>query len=222
VVVDLPGAGIHVARDFEPFNAATRPLDPEAAVRIRIARRSLEPILAEVRSASRRHRAVALARLAVSLEILGVCESALALATGHARDREQFGKPIGEFQAVRHILARAQVDLHAIRQAATVVLAASDPLDGDGPALLKALAGRNARLILQASMQVLGAIGFCEEHEQHRFARRALTLDALWGSASRLRVDIAAATLRSGIAWRVPCFDRVPADDRLDSTRTGR
>ena len=52
--------------------------------------------------------------------------------------------------------------------------------------LVKALAGRVSRRVTQATLQVLGAVGFTWEHDHHRYQRRALTLDALFGSYHEL------------------------------------
>jgi alkylation response protein AidB-like acyl-CoA dehydrogenase len=56
--------------------------------------------------------------------------------------------------------------------------------------LLKALAGRTGRHVSQTTLQVFGAIGFTEEHEHHRYAKRLLTLDALCGSKDQLTREI--------------------------------
>ena len=65
-------------------------------------------------------------------------------------------------------------------------------------ALLKALAGRTGRGVLQGTLQTLGGIGFTWEHEHHRFARRVLTLDALYGSVDELVPHLGANARRDG------------------------
>lgn len=206
VLVDVPGEGIHLARDVVPLSTASSPLDPTAAAWVRIPRAALTPLVAETDAVRARSRAHGLARAAITHEIVGACEGAFALAVEHARFREQFGKPIGEFQAVAHLLARAAVDLEAMRAASDVVLAVPDAFAGEGPEHLKALAGRNARRVLQATLQVLGAIGFTEDHRHHRFARRVLALDSLWGSSLALSIELARRAQQNTAAWRVPCF----------------
>jgi alkylation response protein AidB-like acyl-CoA dehydrogenase len=124
------------------------------------------------------------------LEMLGAAEGALARAVEHAHAREQFGQPIGKFQAVRHLLAWAMTDCAAIETAAMAAVA----LDAAAPprydAIVKALAGRNARRACERSLQALGAIGFTAEHEHHHFHSRVLALDSLLGTSSELTHEL--------------------------------
>jgi hypothetical protein len=109
---------------------------------------------------------------------LGAAEGALDLALAHASTRVQFGKPIGSFQAVRHLLAWARTDCAAVlevsRQAGSLDLAAPPHFDE----IAKALAGRNGRRACERALQVLGGIGFTAEHDHHHFHSRVLALDA--------------------------------------------
>jgi alkylation response protein AidB-like acyl-CoA dehydrogenase len=127
-----------------------------------------------------------LGRVAAAAEMLGAAEQALDLAVQHACTREQFGRPIGTFQAVRHLLAWAATDCTAIASviAKACALATTPPARYDEVA--KALAGRNARRACQRSLQVLGGIGFTAEHPHHHHYSRVLLLDALLGSSAEL------------------------------------
>ena len=127
--------------------------------------------------------AVALARLAVAHELVGVSRAMLELAREHALGRIQFGRPIGSFQAIRHRLAETLV---AIEMAEAVLDAAW--LDGspDTAAMAKAVAGRAARTTARHSQQVLAGIGFTTEHPLHRYIRRTPVLDGLFGGTSTL------------------------------------
>src|SRR5262249_47696844 len=131
-------------------------------------------------------------------------EAVLDLAAEHARAREQFGTPIGEFQAVQHLLARAYVQMSAIRDACAHVAGAAGSDAPQAATLLKALAGRNAAEGMQATLQVLGAIGSAQEHPHHRYRRRVMSLDALRGSAAALQVQLAAEAAAGGRLWRIP------------------
>jgi alkylation response protein AidB-like acyl-CoA dehydrogenase len=127
------------------------------------------------------------------------------LAVEHAGNRVQFGSPIGRFQAVQHLLAEAELQRQVLQTACAVAVRTpwyDEALAGLDPIYLKALAGRCGRIVMQNSLQVLGAIGFTEEHEHHRFARRMLALDGLYGSSARLTEQIGADVRCSGRAWQ--------------------
>ena len=127
--------------------------------------------------------AVALGQLAVAHELVGASRKALALAREHALERIQFGQPIARFQAVRHRLAETLVAL----ETATAVLDAAwldqSPVTA---AMAKATAGRSARTTARHCQQVLAGIGFTTEHDLHRYVRRILVLDQVFGSHTSL------------------------------------
>jgi hypothetical protein len=123
--------------------------------------------------------AVLRAQLAVGHELVGASRKALALAREHALDRIQFGQPIARFQAVRHRLAETLV---AIETASAVLDAAWLDRSPVTAAMAKATAGRSARTAARHCQQVLAGIGFTTEHDLHRYVRRILALDQLFGS----------------------------------------
>ena len=126
---------------------------------------------------------VAEARLAVGWWLVGSARAMLALARQHALDRVQFGKPIASFQAVRHRLAETLVAIEGAE--ATLTLPGTD--NPDLTALLaKAAAGKAALTAAKHCQQVLGGIGFTEEHDLHVHIKRALVLDGLLGSSREL------------------------------------
>lgn len=127
--------------------------------------------------------AVARAQLAVGHELVGASRTMLAHAREHALERIQFGRPISQFQAVRHRLAETLV---AIETAAAVLDGAW--LDGSpaSAAMAKALAGRGARAAARHCQQVLAGIGFTTEHPLHLHIRRVLVLDEVFGAARSL------------------------------------
>jgi hypothetical protein len=132
-------------------------------------------------------RAVAFGQRAVASELVGVGRTMLELARTHALDREQFGRPIAQFQAVRHRLAETLVAL----ESADGLIAAS--WEDDSPVLAgmaKALAGGAARTASRHCQQVLAGIGFTTEHRFHLYARRTLVLDQLLGSHSTLTREL--------------------------------
>ena len=72
------------------------------------------------------------------------------------------------------------------------------PTQRSRPSSAKCLAGRAACLASENCLQVMGAIGFTEEHDLHRFIARATVLDVLFGSAHQLRIELGRALLRRG------------------------
>ena len=138
--------------------------------------------------------AVALGHRALAAELVGAGRTMLDLARTHALDREQFGRPISAFQAVRHRLADTLVAL----ESADGLLAAS--WEDDSPllaAMAKAVAGRAARTAARHCQQVLAGIGFTTEHRFHRYLRRSLLLDQLLGSSRTLTRDLGTDLLAS-------------------------
>jgi alkylation response protein AidB-like acyl-CoA dehydrogenase len=131
--------------------------------------------------------ALALGRRAVAHQIAGASRSMLSLARSHAMERVQFGRPIAQFQAVRHRLADALVAVEALEASLS---AARDEPNPDTAALAKAIAGRTARTVAAHCQQVLAGIGFTTEHPFHRFLKRTLLLEGLFGSADEIVVDV--------------------------------
>lgn len=190
LLVDRPGVGAFVV-DVDA--ARLRRLDVPGGLVLHdvgVDLSGLTPVVDEARADSARRRSMFLGRVALAVEILGAAEAAVELAIEHATAREQFGQPIGRFQAVRHLLAWARTDcvaVEAVAREAVTLDAAAPPRFGD---VAKALAGRNGRRACERSLQVLGAIGFTAEHDHHRHHSRVLSLDALLGSSSQLTNEL--------------------------------
>ena len=131
--------------------------------------------------------AVARGRVAIAHQMAGGCRAMLDLARTHAMERTQFGRPIARFQAVRHKLAESLVAVEALD--AVLDAADTDP----GPmtaALAKASAGRTARTVGAHCQQVLAGIGFTAEHPFHRYLKRTMVLDGLFGRADDILRDV--------------------------------
>ncbi len=133
------------------------------------------------------HAAIALGRRAVAHQIAGASRGMLALARSHALERVQFGRPIAGFQAVRHRLADALVAVESLE--ATLAAAREEP-GSETAALAKAAAGRTAHSVAAHCQQVLAGVGFTTEHPFHRFFKRTLALEGLFGSADEIVLDI--------------------------------
>lgn len=116
---------------------------------------------------------------------LGLAQRAIDLAVAYAQERQQFGKPIGSYQAVKHHLASAQV---AIEFARPVVMAAAADIarrDAQSRARIsqaKLCALDAADKAARASIQVHGAMGYSWEVDVHLFLKRTLALTQAWGT----------------------------------------
>lgn len=131
--------------------------------------------------------AVALGRRAAAHEMAGACRTMLDLACEHALGRVQFGRPVASFQAVRHRLAEALVAVEALD---ATLRAAADQPSVPTAALAKATAGRTLRTVAAHCQQVLAGIGFTTDHAFHRFLKRAMLLEGLFGSADGIAIDL--------------------------------
>lgn len=190
LIVDRPGSGASVLNLDEVFLERIDVPGRLDLHEVNVDEARWRPTIAEETAVHARRRSLALGRLALALEMLGAAEGALELAVEHAHGREQFGRPIGTFQAVRHLLAWAMTDCAAIDSVAdaAVVLGAALPPRFDK--ILKALAGRNARRACERALQALGAVGFTAEHSHHHFHSRVLALDSLLGASADLTHDL--------------------------------
>jgi alkylation response protein AidB-like acyl-CoA dehydrogenase len=145
-------------------------------------------------------RVVAVGVIAAACDATGVTERALERAADYAKERVQFGKPIGSFQAVKHHCANIAIAVEASRAA---VRGAAEALDGDpddwsrtasvtssyvGPACAEACA---------LALRVYGGIGFTWEHESHLYLKRAKLDELLFGTPSWHRRRLASTMIES-------------------------
>jgi alkylation response protein AidB-like acyl-CoA dehydrogenase len=124
------------------------------------------------------------AQLLVASTALGVIDAVSAMSVGYARDRVQFGVPIGSFQAVKHRCADMAVAAYAVE--ALVAFAAhhvdsADPAAAFQCAAAHLLAISSVRRSVADNIQNHGAIGFTMEHDAHLFLRRAHVLEHILG-----------------------------------------
>jgi alkylation response protein AidB-like acyl-CoA dehydrogenase len=141
---------------------------------------------------------------ALALEACGVGRRALEHAIEHATTREQFGKPIGVYQAVSHPLADAYTQLELARSLALWAawcVAAGDEQARLAASAAKAQAAEAAVTVCETAIQVLGGIGFTWEHVLQRLYKRALGIESFALSGTRLRAEIAAALLDGDSEW---------------------
>ena len=138
--------------------------------------------------------ATATGQVAMAAELVGVAQRALDMAVDYAKEREQFGRPIGAYQAVSHRLAEM---LWEVEEARSLVYYASWCAGADPDALplatsmAKARASDAANSVTHNAIQVFGGIGFTWEHDVHFFLKRARVGSQLMGSASEHRSQVA-------------------------------
>ena len=134
----------------------------------------------------------------LAVEQVGAAQHLLDLSVDYAKNRLQFGRPIGSFQAVKHRLADDLVALeHARSTAYHAVWALTDGSDDPALAVSIAQATCSAALVRVATdtIQVHGGIGFTWEHQAHLYYKRAYADAALLGTAEKHRARVAAMVL---------------------------
>jgi alkylation response protein AidB-like acyl-CoA dehydrogenase len=128
--------------------------------------------------------------------LIGLADRMITMAADYAKERQQFGRPIGSFQAVKHLLANARVKLEFARPAtyrAALSLATAEPSVSHDASMAKAMAADAADLAARVALQVHGAIGYTWECDLHFFMKRTWALSKAWGDASIHRRLVLAA-----------------------------
>ncbi|MFB7913152.1 acyl-CoA dehydrogenase [Streptomyces sp. NPDC056061] len=170
-----------------------------------------------------------LAAVLLCAEACGIASRALDTAVEHAKAREQFGRPIGQFQAVKHLCADMLVRVERARALVWDAARAAGEPDPDARSLAAALAASDA---LDAAhgcakdcIQILGGIGFTWEHDAHLYLRRAVAVRQLLGAgdAHRLRaVRLAEAGARRELALELPAEAAAHRDAAREAVAAAR
>ena len=138
------------------------------------------------------------AAVCLSAEMVGGAQVCLETAVQYSKDRYQFGRPIGSFQAVKHRCADMLVDVECARSAvlyaAWAVEDRPEELDAVAP-LTKAFASEAYVSCANKNIYVLGGIGYTWEHDAHLYLRRATASRALLGAPAQQRSRLAAQLL---------------------------
>jgi len=137
---------------------------------------------------------------ALALEAVGIGSKAIELAIDYVKEREQFGKKIGTYQAISHSLVDGYVAVELARSLAywaAWAVAENDEQADLAVAAAKSQAGEAAVLACEKSIQAHGGIGFTWEHPLHRYYKRALWLEGALGYGREHRAEIAAYLLSS-------------------------
>ncbi len=143
-------------------------------------------------------RAFRCAVVANAAESVGVAQRAMEMAVAYAKERHQFGRPIGSYQAVSHTCAQMLLEVEGARSAVYWAAWALDHEPETAPlasACAKAYAGDCGRRVTRAALQVHGGIGFTWEHDLHLFLKRGEANAHTYGEAAQLREQVAALNL---------------------------
>jgi alkylation response protein AidB-like acyl-CoA dehydrogenase len=123
------------------------------------------------------------AAVAKCAEMIGGLQRAFDMTVTYAKEREQFGRPIGSFQAVQHHCANMVIDLDGARfitYNAAWRIAEGLPAHREA-AMAKAWTSGAARRVTQLAHQIHGAVSFCEEHDMHLYYRKAKAGEVAFG-----------------------------------------
>jgi alkylation response protein AidB-like acyl-CoA dehydrogenase len=186
-VLDAEQGEVLALAAIDPTRSAARVSDPRDAS---------ESLAGDVSSGVDR------ALVAVSSELVGVCDRALEMTVAYVKERKQFGVPVGAYQAVSHRCAQMLLETEQARS--TTAFAAwsadADPEQlAQAAAMAKAAASDAGREVTASAIQAHGGIGFTWEADVHWLFKRAQLDAALLGGAKRHRAHIA-AILADGVA----------------------
>jgi alkylation response protein AidB-like acyl-CoA dehydrogenase len=139
------------------------------------------------------------AGVGAAAEMLGAARRCLDMAVGYAKVREQFGQPIGSFQAIRHKCADMLLEVEnshsAVYYAAWALDAGAEDAE-TAASIAKAYVGDASRKVCGEAIQVHGGIGFTWEFDLHMYFKRAKALEAQYGDADHHRELILAHVAR--------------------------
>lgn len=186
----LDGADVRVASPLPAGAPVDRPLDPLTPVTV-VDQLAGGPVDLDGDDVRRRG-----GMLAAAFQV-GLGQAALDLATAYAAQREQFGRTIGSFQAVKHLLADAAVAVETARAGVHAAAVTHDEGGGDVDRLVhgaRIVASAAAERSARACIQVHGGMGYTWELDAHLFLKRSLVLDQSFGGTAAA-VDALAATL---------------------------
>jgi alkylation response protein AidB-like acyl-CoA dehydrogenase len=183
VLVDWEGALVTGA-EIEPVRA----LDPTRRL-FRVSGGQREPLDGDL------ERGRLQATVMNAAESVGVAERAMNMAVEYAKERKQFGRAIGSYQAVSHACAQMLLEVESARSAVYWAAWALDHEPETAPlasACAKAYAGECGRRVTRSALQVHGGIGFTWEHDLHFFLKRGEANAHAYGEGSWHRERIAA------------------------------
>jgi alkylation response protein AidB-like acyl-CoA dehydrogenase len=132
-------------------------------------------------------RITSLGAAAVAADALGAAEHMMEVSATYARERRQFDRPIGSFQAVKHHCANMLIAVEGARAAVAQAFGAFDDPDDDvdvAASVAKSFAGPGCARVCETAVKVHGGIGFTWEHDAHLYLKRAKLDEALFGTTA--------------------------------------
>ncbi len=193
------GGALYAVETDEPSTGRRRTIDG--------ARRLVEVDAAQLSSANRlcgpekstplRRAAADRGAWAAAAVLVGAADRMITSAADYARQRVQFARPIGSFQAVKHHLAGALLRVEFARPLVYRAAWSLDEADPEAPghvSMAKAAASDAASLAASTALQVHGAIGYTWEHDLHLWMKRAWSLASAWGDAGWHRARLLGVT----------------------------
>lgn len=139
-------------------------------------------------------RATQEATAAMALSTVAACRAIFEMTLQYAKDREQFGRPIGSFQALKHRLADMYLAVErasSVAYFAALTIAENDERRAVAVSMAKSAAGDCQRLVVGDGLQLHGGIGFTWEHDLHFLLKRAKSGELLFGTAAAHRARLA-------------------------------
>ena len=139
-------------------------------------------------------RALEEATVSLVLEMVGTAQTIFDTTLGYAKQREQFGVPVGSFQAIKHKFADMLVSLERARSLgyfAALTIAEDDPRRTSATSVAKAAAGDCQRLLAKEGIQIHGGIGYTWEHDMQLLVKRLKSGEPLFGTSTWHRARIA-------------------------------
>jgi alkylation response protein AidB-like acyl-CoA dehydrogenase len=139
------------------------------------------------------------AALAAAAQLVGLAQHMIDASVAYVTQREQFGKPVGSFQAVKHHLADAALGVEFARPCVhRAAWSLANGVDGRSVhvSLAKAKASEAALVAARQALQVHGAIGYTVEYDLHMWMKRTWALAAAWGDAAWHRARIKNVVLK--------------------------
>lgn len=146
------------------------------------------------RAAAGLARAVQEATACLAIATNGACRTVFEATLQYAKDREQYGRPIGSFQALKHRLVDMYTGLEratALGAFAALTIAEDDDRRALAVSMAKAAAGDNQRLMVGDGLQLHGGTGFTWENDLHMYLKRAKASDFLFGTGRSHRSAVA-------------------------------
>jgi len=192
VALVASGAGVHLVRAADRVGA-----DPLACVDRSRRDASLrweggEEIVADTSLAADR------AALGAAAQLCGLARHLIDVTVGYTTQRHQFGVPIGSYQALKHHLAGALLQLELARPAvyrAAWSIAHAEPTRSRDLSMAKVMANEAGALAARVALQCHGAIGYTWEYDLHLWMKRVWVLERAWGDSAYHRARVADAVL---------------------------